>query len=284
MFGRQRDAGTFPNSHLAGASATLGHKANGLPKKNPSRSGMGFGPPERFDRRVAAMTEAVLHKIAELQGLPLSVKFADAETGTIEGYGSTFGAVDSVGDMVLPGAFTKTLAEHRAAGTMPAMLWHHRPAEPIGKWLEIVEDPAGLRVKGRLTLEVGRAREAYALARDGALSLSMGYRATDTGRAAGAKRLLKSVFLGEVSLVPMPADPRAKITAVKSVIDVSSINDPRAFEEFLRDAGFPRAFAKAVTVHGFKAAAGLRDADGADSDLARMMRASATAIRDIAKG
>lgn len=227
---------------------------------------------------------ALLYKISELQGVPISVKFAEAETGMIEGYASTFGGVDSHGDMVAPGAFAKTLADHRSKGTTPAMLWHHLPEEPIGRWLELVEDPAGLRVRGKFTLEVTRAREAYALARDGALSLSIGYRARETGRASGgAKRLLKTIELAEVSLVPMPADPAAKIIAVKSA-DFSKINDPRAAEAFLRDVGVPRVFAKAWVNHGFKAAAGLRDADGAGSELARMIRESETAIRTIAKG
>lgn len=228
------------------------------------------------------MTEAVLRKTPEIDGVPLSIKFAGADaSGTIEGYASTFGNVDLGGDVVAPGAFTKTLADHRAAGTMPAMLWHHRSGEPIGKWTEMEQDPAGLRVKGRLTLEVARAREAYALARDGALSMSIGYRATDTARASG-NRVLKTLQLHEVSLLPMPMNTSARITAVKSAGDVSSITDLRAFEEFLRDAGFSRAFAKAVANHGFKAATGLRDADGAGT--ARHVRDQATAFANAMKG
>ncbi|UFZ02928.1 HK97 family phage prohead protease [Bradyrhizobium ontarionense] len=228
------------------------------------------------------MNEPVLRKIPEIDGVPLSIKFAGTDTpGTLEGYASTFGNVDLGGDVVAPGAFTKTLADHRAAGTMPAMLWHHRSGEPIGKWIEMEQDPAGLRVKGRLTLEVARAREAYALARDGVLSMSIGYRATDTGRSNG-NRVLKTVRLDEVSLLPLPMNTSARIMAVKSAAEVSRITDLRAFEEFLRDAGFSRAFAKAVAIHGFKAAAGLRDADGADT--ARHVRDQATAFANAIKG
>ena len=48
------------------------------------------------------------------------VKFASGRS--FAGYGAAFGNVDAYGDVIAPGAFTKTLSEHAAAGTMPAML------------------------------------------------------------------------------------------------------------------------------------------------------------------
>ncbi|WP_408093771.1 HK97 family phage prohead protease [Rhodoplanes sp. SY1] len=214
---------------------------------------------------------------AERLSFPIALKFAPgAEQGELVGYASTFGGMpDGHGDLVAPGAYTKSLAEHRAADTMPAMLWSHDQSQPLGRWLSAVEDDVGLKMTGRLTLDVPRAREAYALAKDGALGLSIGYRAREAERTRQGNRLLKSVALFEVSLVAMPSNTSARIISVKSAFDVATINDPRSFEEFLREAGFPRAFAKAATARGFKAAAGQRDADGADPGLARDLRAAA---------
>ena len=95
---------------------------------------------------------------------------AIGDDGTIEGYGSVFNVVDDWGDIIVPGAFAATLAAHKAAGTMPAMLWQHRDAEPIGVWTDMVEDSRGLRVKGRLVLEAPRGKEAHALLKAGALN------------------------------------------------------------------------------------------------------------------
>ena len=133
--------------------------------------------------------------------------------GTFAGYASLFGVRDTCGDIVAPGAFVASLRRRRAASVK--MLWQHRADEPIGVWNEIVEDARGLKVRGRLDLSVGRAREALSLIRAGALDgLSIGFR---TLRAAsdpktGARRLLE-IDLIEISIVTFPALPQARIGA-----------------------------------------------------------------------
>ncbi|MCX7177709.1 MAG: HK97 family phage prohead protease [Proteobacteria bacterium] len=55
--------------------------------------------------------------------------------GTFHGYGSVFGIKDSYDEIVAPGAFADTLSAHGSADTMPAMLWQHRSAEPMGAYI-----------------------------------------------------------------------------------------------------------------------------------------------------
>lgn len=216
----------------------------------------------------------------------LEVRANGARTGEIAGYASTFGGEpDSYGDVIAPGAFSKSIAAHKAAGTSPAMLWGHDTRQPIGKWLDLTEDRSGLKIAGKLTLGVPRARDAHALASDGALSLSIGYVTKEATRDARGNRLLKAVDLHEVSLVAIPANTSARIVSVKSAadFDVSEITDIRAFESFLREAGFSRALAKGIAAHGFKSAAGLRDADDSD-ELRAAFDAAKTAIAAFTKG
>jgi len=98
------------------------------------------------------------------------------DDGMIEGYGSVFGVRDSYSDIVAPGAFKASLAAHKAAGTMPALLWQHDASEPIGVWVEVTEDQRGLRIKGRLAMETARGKEAHTLLKMGALNgLSIGF-------------------------------------------------------------------------------------------------------------
>lgn len=156
-------------------------------------------------------------------GLATETKFAEAELteveadGSFSGYASLFGEADLSRDVVMPGAFVKSLRRRGARGVR--MLFQHDPAAPIGVWREIREDARGLFVRGRLTPEVARAREVLALMRAGAIDgLSIGFR-TVRGRTdakTGVRRLLE-VDLWEISVVTFPLLPAARVSAVKAV-------------------------------------------------------------------
>lgn len=76
--------------------------------------------------------------------------------GQFEALVSVFGNVDSSGDVVLPGAFTATLAEWAASGDSIPVVWSHRWDDPfahIGEVVEATETERGLLVKGQLDVE-----------------------------------------------------------------------------------------------------------------------------------
>lgn len=160
----------------------------------------------------------------------IEFKLADGDTdGVVEGYGSVFGLLDRGGDIVMPGAFKASLADWRKRKALPPMLWQHDPWQPVGVWEEAAEDEKGLRLKGRLALDVPQAAAARALIKIGAVKgLSIGYRCQDheIDRNTGARRL-KKVDLWEISLVTFAMLPEAQISGIKSL-------DPRALEAELR--------------------------------------------------
>lgn len=200
--------------------------------------------------------------------LPLEIKAAK-QSGKFEGYASVFNNVDLVGDIVEPGAFTKSLSEHQTAGSTPAMLFSHNQAMPIGKWLEMKEDTHGLFVRGKLTLEVQQAKEAHALMLDDALGMSIGF-ATVRQADAGGANLLQEVKLHEVSLVGLPANPSAQITAVKSLSQVQSI---REYETLLKSHfGLSNREAKRLSGGGWYA---YRGDEAEMANLAAIVQASA---------
>ncbi|RAI30529.1 HK97 family phage prohead protease [Rhodoplanes serenus] len=144
---------------------------------------------------------------------PRAVTTIDAD-GVVEGYASLFGEVDQARDMVMPGAFAQTLRT-RGLRRIP-MLFQHDPAEPIGIWLELVEDFRGLKARGRLIPDVARAREVLALVRAGAVDgLSIGFR-TVRGRIDPRTRIRKldAVDLWEISIVTFPLLAGARVRAV----------------------------------------------------------------------
>jgi len=137
---------------------------------------------------------------------------AVSQTGTFEGLLSVYGVVDLGNDVVLKGAFTKTILDH--GGVIP-MLWQHDPAQPIGT-LELTDSDEGLQVKGTFLLEVKQAQEAYALVKAGVIrGLSIGYDAIKKNIKDGVRQL-SEVKLWEGSVVTFPMLPAAQITSVKS--------------------------------------------------------------------
>lgn len=147
----------------------------------------------------------------EIKTFQLEIKDV-SDDGVIEGYASVFGNVDKGGDVVEPGAFTKTLSEN----PNPPILYQHDPYEPIGVTIEAKEDGRGLAVSGQLTLAVQRAAETHALLRAKAMrGLSIGYKTIQGPRENGVRRL-KELKLAEWSPVTFPMNELAIVSAVKS--------------------------------------------------------------------
>lgn len=159
---------------------------------------------------------------------------ASKDDGSFEGYGSVFNITDGGGDIIVPGAFSDTLATQKAAGRMPAMLWQHRQSEPIGVYTRMEEDSVGLKVSGQLALKTARGAEAYELMKMGALSgMSIGYRSRDDSydRVTGV-RTLKKVDLIELSLVTFPMNDASRVSSVKTIEELDSLSE---IERHLRD-------------------------------------------------
>jgi HK97 family phage prohead protease len=191
---------------------------------------------------------------------PLSLKKI-GDDGTFEGYGSVFNVQDLGDDIVLAGAFAESLSGYKAAGRLPALLWQHRQDEPIGIYTSVEEDAVGLKVAGQLAMKTSRGQEAHELMKMGALTgMSIGYRTreADYDRVTGVRKL-KKVDLWEVSLVTIPMNDAARVSAVKSI---EQMEDLKSAEQYLRDAGLSRTEAKAFIAR--LKSLGQSDSDGGE--------------------
>ena len=168
--------------------------------------------------------------------------------GKFEGYGSIFGNKDLGNDVVMEGAFSKSLRSRRAKGVK--LLWQHKQDMPIGVFESIKEDGDGLRVKGSLALGTQQGREAYELLKMGALDgLSIGYKADPKKQGYDERRrrrMLKEVDLMEISLVTFPMNPKARVSAVKGLDGKDAITGTiRDWEDHLREVcGLSRSLSK----------------------------------------
>lgn len=141
------------------------------------------------------------------------------EDGTFSGVLSPYGNVDQGGDMVMPGAFTKSLQEN--GGRVP-MLWQHQQDCPIGD-LTLTDHKDGLHCAGKFCLETGangaymvpEAAKAYALVKNRMVKgLSIGYDAVQKAMVKGVRQL-SEIKLWEGSVVTFPMNLDAGIAAVK---------------------------------------------------------------------
>lgn len=165
-----------------------------------------------------------------------------------EGHGSIFGNIDLGGDIVMPGAFKRSLAQHKKSGSLPQMFWMHRPDQVPGRWLEMEEDAKGLYVKGELA-DTPLGNEMHTLLKIKAVrGQSIGYRTIDMDYDKDGNRLLKEIDLWEVSLVSLAMNPLARVEGVKSRLSAAGEYVPtqREFERLLRDAGCSRKLAEVM--------------------------------------
>jgi len=165
------------------------------------------------------------------------IKFAGDgdKAGTFRGYGAVFNNRDSQGDIIVPGAFTKSLGK-----TLPMMYNHFDGV--VGKITPVEEDSKGLVVEGEFTPGVTLANDVHALLKHGAVSgLSIRGQVGKNWSydEQTNTRTLKQIDLMEVSVVVFPANGKARINlgTVKSELEqLAECETLKDVEAMLRDA------------------------------------------------
>lgn len=184
------------------------------------------------------------------------------DTGAFTGYASTFGNIDEQGDRIVAGAFETTLKKRH-----PMLFWQHNPGDPIGTWTHLQEDRRGLFVEGQLLLDAENGRRAHGLMKmkpPGLTGLSIGFGIPDGGaeRQRNGVRRITEIDLWEISLVSFPANVRARVNAVKSLLEDSNLLPSKSdFEALLREMGLSCKEAKLVTSIGYDGLRMTRDED-----------------------
>lgn len=172
-------------------------------------------------------------------------KFGAGEPdGAVEGYAAIFNIKDNGGDVIMPGAFSETIAARNGA-PLP-MLWNHSADNLIGNWTAAVEDRRGLKVSGRINMGAPAGANLYPYLKDGTIrGLSIGFFTIDANRdAKTGVRVLQKAELVEASFVLNGMHPKALLTAIKGMTRADGLGE-RAVEEALRDAGLSHREAKA---------------------------------------
>lgn len=163
----------------------------------------------------------------------LEIKEISAE-GSFEGLLSPYGNIDNGNDVVVAGAYTKTLKDQ---GNTRPLLWQHKTDVPIGN-LTLEDRPDGLWCKGELLMALPEAQKAYLLIKAKIVKgLSIGFEAIKDSIENGV-RLLKEIKLWEGSIVTFPMNDSALIASVKSKFEKKDDFNAELAEIQLSDAAY----------------------------------------------
>ena len=145
------------------------------------------------------------------------------EAGTITGYFSTYDREpDSYGDVIAPGAFADTIKARKESGHPFPLCWNHDLDQIIGSVdPEAIEDTEKGPLMTASFFDTPLAQEKRAIVKSGVVyQFSFAYDVLEAGPVEledGTKaNELRKLDLFEVSIVPIPANQNAVMTAVKA--------------------------------------------------------------------
>ena len=145
---------------------------------------------------------------------------ADEKAGIIKGYGSYFGNKDSDNDVIVKGAYKKTIAEN---GERVKYLYQHDMNQPIGKMTELYEDDKGLVFVAEIA-KTQMGMDVVELMKSGVITENSVGIMPIQKENKGDYREIKEVKLYEISAVTLAANDQAKILDVKGNIDVEKLS------------------------------------------------------------
>ena len=148
-----------------------------------------------------------------------AIKDVDVQTGIITGYFSVFGNVDSDGDIVLPGAFKKTIRENGPDSSKARILhlYMHDPSKILSKPHVLKEDKHGLYFESKIS-ETSLGKDVLQLYRDKVLTEhSIGYQIVkrEVDEKEETQKLVE-LKLWEGSTVSWGANMDALVSTVKT--------------------------------------------------------------------
>jgi HK97 family phage prohead protease len=156
----------------------------------------------------------------QMQSLPFfRIKDIDPSGRTVQFYGSAFGNIDSDEDIMVKGAFAKTIQENGPASLRPRIqhLSQHNRQIIIGKFTELVEDEFGLLCTSILA-DNADGNDALALYELNVYEHSVGFNTIkqEYDGTTGIRRLTE-VKLWEVSAVTWGANEMTPLVGIKDL-------------------------------------------------------------------
>jgi len=179
---------------------------------------------------------------------PIQIKDVDGRKGIVTGYFANFDSLDSDGDIIMKGAFTKTIAATGPQSAKPRIkhLLNHDPSQPLGVITMLKEDNKGLYYESKLGSHSLGVDFVKMVESDLIKEHSIGYQVKkfsqvtpwDEYKDGDTLRELTELKLWEgSSLTAWGANSNTPLTGLKSSIEINKLlNKAEAIEKFCRDS------------------------------------------------
>ena len=166
----------------------------------------------------------------------------DEKNSIVKGYGSYFDNKDADDDVIMRGAYQKTIKEN---GERVKYLYQHNMMQPIGKMNELYEDEKGLVFVAEVP-KTQLGKDVIELMKAGVITENSVGILPIQKEDRGDYRELKEVKLFEVSAVTLAANDQAKILEVKANKKDSEFITKRFNRNFWRSKILPRRIRQSI--------------------------------------
>lgn len=168
----------------------------------------------------------------------LEVKDVDTKQGIVSGYFSAFGNVDSDGDIMMPGAFKRSIQDWGPEGKGRIKhLLNHDPSKPLGKIQVLKEDEYGLYYESKVgTHTLGK--DYIKMIESGLIAEhSIGFKTLREQKADNGNQIHEVMLFEGSSLTAWGANEATPLIGMKNMYTIEQLQDQiKSFEKFIRNS------------------------------------------------
>ena len=176
--------------------------------------------------------------IYKFKNQSLEIKDIDQKQGIVSGYFSAFGMVDSDGDIMMPGAFKRSIQDWgpEAKGRIKHLL-NHDPSKPLGNIQVLKEDGYGLYYESKIGKH-SLGQDYLKMVDSGLIKEhSIGFRTLREQKNDVANEIHEVMLFEGSSLTAWGANENTPLVGYKSIKNVDDLKEEiRTFEKFIRNS------------------------------------------------